>query len=130
MDADLAQMVKAEVRATRDTAAQAVESWVTSADGLGVFFTRRAYTLYGLAQRSRSQDPYVRSGELRRHVQSPRRVQTVGEEPFRVVWWADARLLNFMKGKMAIYREQWESVSRTEMDGVERRIQTAINKVP
>lgn len=129
IDPDIQQMVTTDIRATRAAAVAAVDSWVTSPDGLGVLFSRRAYTLYGLAQRSRPQDPYTRSGELRRHVMAPGRVRAAGDDPFRVVWWADARPLNFMKGKNAVYRDQFENVPRQEMDGLDKVIQARIDKV-
>lgn len=131
MDADLAQIVKEETRATKEHARLAFEQWVAAEDGLGVLFSRKAYTLYGLAKRERDQNPYVRTGDLKRHVMHPGRVRAAGSDAaFSLRWSADARLLNFMKGKKQVYRLQFENVSKAEADSLDQVIQDRLNRAP
>lgn len=131
VDPDLAAIVGADIKATGAEAAKRVESWVTSEDGLGAFFSRRAYTLYGLAKREQDQDPYVRSGGLKARSMRAGRVNLrTGANQFQVKWQADSRILNFMKGKKAIYREQFETVSKPELDALDQRVQTGLDRLP
>lgn len=131
MDADLAKMTQEEAAAAREDGRRAMESWVTDPRGLGVLFDRKAYTLYGLAKRQRDQDPYVRTGMLRAHVMAPNRVQAVATAAgFKLNWHADSRILNFMKGKKAVYRMQFEVISKAEAESVERAIQKGLDAAP
>lgn len=131
VDPDIQAIVTEDIAASGKATQQSLERWVTSADGLGVFFSPAAYTLYGLAKRQREQAPYVRSGDLKRRSMAAGRVQLrEGAERFAVKWQADSRILNFMKGKKQIYRDQFETVSKAELDGVDRRVQASLDRLP
>lgn len=127
---DIDQEVRSAIRETRDIAAKSLEAWVTSPDGLGVLFSRRAYTIYGLARREKDQDPYVSSGELRTRSMRSGRVRAWGNSKWIVDWRADSRILNFMTGKKAIYRQQFEEVGQVELKRLDKTIQINLDKAP
>lgn len=128
--AEIEHIERVAIRETRDIAAKSLESWVTNPEGLGVLFTRRAYTIYGLARREKDQAPYVHSGDLRSRAMRPGRVRAWGNSKWVVDWRADSRILNFMTGKKAIYRQQFEEVGQVEIKRLDKVIQINMDKAP